>query len=174
MPVVMAEGAKTLVHSFQFQSARELFEAAREASRDAERIRRQLMAMESAAEGLGSPWLGQRVSATGEPDRMASRVAALVDREEMLRKRQDEDYAVIELANRVLYGEDNASGLWALAGWRADAIYQHYVNCLTWEVVARLLGYSRRHVWEQAQVALDMCDGWGLVSVASGMGGAES
>ena len=159
---------------YQFQSARELFECAREASRDAERIRRQLDAMEERADGLGSSGLSQRVSSTGEPDRMASRVAAMVDREEMLRRRQEEDYAVIELANLVLYGDGASSGLWALVGWRADALALHYLNGETWAVVGSLLGYSEPHVWQQAQVALDVCDGWGLVSVMQGMGCAES
>ena len=169
-----SDGRTTLGEAlYTFQSARELFESAREASRDAERIRNQLMAMESAADGLGGSGMTQRVSSTGEPDRMAGRVASLVDREEMLRRRQDEDYALIDLANRVLYGEDGRSGLWVLAGWRADALALHYLNGETWGVVGRLLGYSEQYVWQQAQVALDLCDGWGLVSVMAGTGGAE-
>lgn len=158
---------------YAFQSARELFEAAREASRDAERIRRQLMAMEHAATGLAGSSLEPRVRSTGEPDRMASRVASMVDREEMLRKRQEEDYALIDLACSVLYGDDNGGGLYALVGWPADAICQHYVNDLTWEATARLMGYSTRHVHERVRMAFDVCDGWGLAAVMSGQGRAE-
>lgn len=158
---------------YRFTDARELFEAAREASRDAERIRRQLAAMEGRAEGLGGSGFEPRVRSTGEPDRMGSRVAALVDRESMLLERQEEDYALIDAANAVLYGRDGRSGLWALVGWRADALALHYLNDLTWEQVAAQMCYSRIHVWQQAQAALETADAWGFASVVDGMGGAE-
>ena len=158
--------------TYQFGSARELFEAAREASRDAERIRRQLDAMEQRAEGLGGSGFEPRVRSTSDPDRMGGRVAAMVDRESILRERQEEDYAIIEYANAVLYGKDGRSGLWALVGWRADAVALHYLNDMKWSEVAQALCYSEPHVWQQAQVALEVADAWG-VAVISGMGGAE-
>ena len=156
-----------------YLTARDLFESAREASRDAERIRRQLLSMESAAEGLGGSGFEPRVASTGEPDRMAARVAAMVDRESMLAARLEGDYALIDRACEVLYGEDGRGGLWSLVGWRADAIWHHYLGGRTWAEVAALLGYGERHVREQAMAALDVCDGWGLASVAGGSGGAE-
>ena len=161
------------LYTFQFQSARELFESAREASRDAERIRNQLMAMESAADGLAGPGLEPRVRSTGEPDRMASRVASMVDREQMLQSRIDWDYRLIDYANEVLYGSDGRGGLWSLVGWRADALALHYLNDLTWAVTGGLLGYSEQHVWREAQVALQTADGWGIDNVARGMGEAS-
>ncbi|MBR1830427.1 MAG: hypothetical protein IJ781_13190 [Atopobiaceae bacterium] len=159
--------------SYHFTSARELFEAAREASRDAERIRRQLVAMEERAEGLGGGGFEPRVRSTGEPDRMGSRVATMVDVERRLRERQEQDYAIIDLASAVLYGTDNDAGLWALVSWRADAIFHHYLGGMTWAQVGDMLGYSEQYVWQQAQVALDTCDGWGLLAVMAGTGRAE-
>lgn len=157
---------------YRFSCARELFEAAREASRDAERIRRQLDAMAERADGLGGGF-GPRVSSTSEPDRMASRVASMVDLEERMRERQEQDYALIDLACKVLYGDDSTGGLWSLVGWRADAIFHHYLGGMTWADTGRLMGYTERHVWEQSMVALDVCDGWGLADVIAGRGGAE-
>lgn len=156
----------------QFRDARELFRAASEASRDAERCRRQLAAMEARALSLGGG-LGGGVRATGEPDRMAGRVAAMADREAALRRRVDWDYAVIDLACAVLYGADSDAGLWALVGWRADALALHYLDGMTWAEVGRRLGYSEQHVWREAQVALDLCDGWGVAAAMAGRGGAE-
>ena len=156
-----------------FADAREFFEAAREASRDAERIKRQLDAMAERAEGLGGSGFEPRVRSTSDPDRMGGRVAAMVDRESILRERQAEDYALIDRANEVLYGRDGRSGLWALAGWRADAIALHYLNDMKWSEVAQALCYSEPHVWQQAQAAIDTCDAWGMTSVIGGMGGAE-
>ena len=167
------EGRAIVPSIMQFTSARELFESAREASRDAERIRRQLLAMEHSATGLAGSGMEPRVRSTGEPDRMASRVASMVDREGLLRERIEWDYRLIDFANEVLYGMDGRSGLWALVGWRADALALHYLNDLTWSVTGSLLGYSEQYVWQQAQVALDTADAWGLASVIDGMGGAE-
>lgn len=162
----------TTTTGWTFASARELFEAAREASRDAERIGRQLAAMEQRALSLGGSGFEPRVSATHDPDRVGGSVAALVDMERRLRERQSEDYALIDLACAVLYGTDSDAGLWALVGWRADAIAQHYLNGLTWAEVGAVLGYSEQHVWREAQVALDVCDGWELADVVAGRGGA--
>lgn len=158
---------------YQFTSARELFESAREASRDAERIRRQLVAMEERAEGLGGGGFEPRVRSTGEPDRMGSRVAAMVDVERKMRERQEQDYAIIDLASAVLYGRDNDAGLWSLVGWRADAIFHHYLGGMTWAQVGDMLGYSEQHVWRECRAAMEVCDGWGLAATVSGMGGAE-
>lgn len=158
---------------YTYSSARELFEAAREASRDAERIRRQLDAMSERAASVGGAGFEGRVSSTPEPDRMASRVAALVDMESRLIQRQAEDYELMDYACAVLYGRDNRSGLWSLVGWRADAIWHHYLGGLTWAEVGEMLGYTEQHVWQQAQVALDTCDGWGVADVIAGRGGAQ-
>lgn len=160
--------------SWHFGCTRELFESAAEASRDAERIRRQLEAMEAAATATGGSGSGARVSSTPDPQRMAARVDALVDREAALERRREEDYQLVDLANRVLYGTDSEAGLWALVGWRADAIAQHYLNGLPWAKVGELMGYTAHHCWRQAQAAFEVADGWGLPSVMAGMGAAEA
>ena len=163
----------TSYHGYTFACARELFESAAEASRDAERVRRQLDAMSERAASVGGSSLGVHVRSTGEPDCMASRVAALVDMEAALLDRQKSDYALMSFALHVLYGDGESSGLHALVGWRADALAWHYLEGKTWGEVGELMGYTDRYVWEQAQVALDVCDGYGLVDVMRGRGTAE-
>lgn len=159
---------------FAFACARELFEAAAEASRDAERIRHQLDEAEERALSSGGATMGSRVSASRDPDgRMVSAVGAKMELEEALRERQERDYALIDLACRVLYGDEPDAGLWALVGWRADALAQHYLNGLTWAEVGDLMGYSESHVWHQAMVALDVCDCNGVMWTIMGRGGAE-
>lgn len=144
----------------RFRTAREMLEAAREASLDALRIGRQLRAMEERAAGLGGGGLGARVGGTGEPDRMGARVAAMVDHEARLEERLEEDYRLIDAACEVLYGDGDAAdgGLWAIAGWRADAIFHHYLALRTWEETAALVGYSTRYVLEQVAEAFRMAD----------------
>ena len=168
-----------------YATAREMFEAAREAALDAERIGRELAAMEGRSESLGFGGFQPRVRSTPEPDRMAGRVAAMVDRSDMLARRMDEDYRLIDAACevlygkdgrvtdaacRVLYGPDRRSGLYALVGWPADAIYHHYLGLRTWEQVADMLGYSVQHVRRQAMAALDLADANGQMWTEQGRG----
>ena len=156
-----------------FASARELFEAAREAARDAERIRRQLDGMERRALALGGGGFEPRVRSTQDPDRIGRSVAAKVDHEEVLTQRQDEDYRLIDAACEGLYGPDNRSGLYALVGWPADAIYHHYLALRTWEDTADMMGYSVRYVQRSVAWALDMADAAGDAATRLGLGLAE-
>lgn len=155
-------------------SAREYFEAAREAARDAERIRRQLAGMERKALALGGGGFEPRVRSTPDPDRIGRSVAAMVDHEEILTRRQDQDYRIIDAACAVLYGPDDRGGLYALVGWPADAIYHHYLALRTWEETADLMGYSVRHTQRAVAWALDLADANGETWTRLGQGLAEA
>lgn len=154
-------------------SAREYFEAAREAARDAERIRRQLAGIERKALALGGGGFEPRVRSTPDPDRIGRSVAAMVDHEEILTRRQDEDYRIIDAACAVLYGPDDRGGLYALVGWPADAIYHHYLALRTWEETADLMGYSVRHTQRAVAWALDLADANGQMWTELGVGFAQ-
>lgn len=154
-------------------SAREYFEAAREAARDAERIRRQLAGMERKALALGGGGFEPRVRSTPDPDRIGRSVAAMVDHEEILTRRQDEDYRIIDAACAVLYGPDDRGGLYALVGWPADAIYHHYLALRTWDEVARMMGYSTRHVQRSVDTAFELADANGQMWTELGIGLAQ-
>jgi len=156
----------------RYQTAREFFEAAREAARDADRIRLQLAAMDARSESLGGGGFEPRVRSTPDPDRMGLRVSALIDHGDRLRERQEEDYRLIDAACEVLYGTDNRGGLYALAGWRADAIYYHYLALRTWQEVGDMLGYTAEHACREAMAALELADAWGMTSVIDGRGNA--
>lgn len=156
-----------------YATAREMFEAAREAALDAERVRRQLESMESASVSVGGQGFEGRVRSTPDPDRIGRAVAAAVDHESVLIQRQDADYALIDAACKVLYGADNRSGLYALVGWPADAIYHHYLALRTWEETAQMMGYSVSHVKHSVSVALDMADANGQMWTELGVGLAE-
>lgn len=161
--------------NYQFTSARELFEAAREASRDAERIRQQILAMRERSTSLGGSGFEPRVAKTAEHDSMGQRVASLVDREQALAKRQTEDYELIDLACAVLYGDANQGGLDKLVpeAWWADVLWWRYLDASTWEEVGEAVGYSPRRCFDVAQVALEIADGAGLFGTSIGKGSAE-
>ena len=156
-----------------YRTAREFFEAAREAARDAARISRQLDGMERRALALGGGGFEPRVRSTPDADRIGRAVDSLLDNEAILRERRESDYALIDAACAVLYGPDNRSGLYALVGWPADAIWHHYLGLRTWEDTADLMGYSTRHVQTCVAAALDVADANGQMWTELGEGMAE-
>ena len=155
-----------------YASARDFFDAAREAARDAERIARQLDGMERRALALGGGGFEGRVRSTPDPDRIGRGVAAKVDNESVLRERQQADRALIDAACELLYGADSRSGLYALVGWPADAIFHHYLALRTWDETADMLGYSVPHVRRQVAAAFDMADSNGDMWTRLGVGTA--
>lgn len=153
-----------------YASAREFFDAAREAARDAERIARQLDSMERRALALGGGGFEGRVRCTPDPDRIGRGVAAKVDNEAVLRERQQADRALVDAACELLYGADRRSGLYALVGWPADAIFHHYLALRTWDETADMLGYSVRYTQRSVAWALDMADAAGDTMTRLGLG----
>ena len=153
-----------------YASARDFFDAARDAARDADRIARQLDGMERRALALGGGGFEGRVRSTPDPDRIGRGVAAMLDNESILRARQQADRALIDAACELLYGADNRSGLYALVGWPADAIFHHYLALRTWDEVAEMMGYSVRHVQRAVDAALDYADAAGDTMTRLGLG----
>lgn len=154
---------------WHFGSARDLFESAREASLDAEHIRRQLVAMEERALSPGGGGDGPVVRGTPDPQRSSRRADALLDREESLRRRQEDDYRLIDLASWVLYGTDNETGLASLVpAWWCDALWWHYLDCASWRDTARAVGYSEQRCKQVRDLALDTVDSWGIVDTMQG------
>ena len=156
-----------------YETAREFFDAARQAALDAERCRMSLQALEDTADGLGSPGFEPRVRSTPDPTREQARASAVMDQRARLEARQAEDYQIIDSACVVLYGPDNRSGLWALVGWPADAIWHHYLGLRTWDETAAMMHFHPRYVQQQVAVALDIADGLGDFGTRIGRGIAE-
>lgn len=125
-----------------FTTARDLFESAREASKDAERCRRQILTLESRASSLGGGGTGQRVSSTPDPKRMELRIATYVDQERKLDARMEDDYRLIDLATRVLYGCEGVNGVDSVSPTWADVLWWRYLDNASWRDVARAVDYS--------------------------------
>lgn len=157
-----------------FGSARELFEAARDASLDAAKVTAELDALDEQAARIGSPSLDPRGRGTRGGDAIGRRVAHIIDRQESLERRLGEDYDLIDAACAVLYGSDGISdGLATLAPpWWADAIYHHYVGLRTWDGTAALVLYSKRYVQECVRTAFEIMDANGMAATVAGIGSA--
>lgn len=151
-----------------FTDARELFRAARDASHDADRVRLQLARMDAESGSLCGGF-GLRVRSTPDPHRMEARAAASADRKEVLERRLEGDYALIDIACWVLYGRDNETGLSVLVPeWWCDVLWWRYLHEAKWEVVADAVGYSEQRCRQVAEAALDTVDAWGLVATMQG------
>ena len=157
----------------RYQCARELFDGAREAALDVQRIGRRLQAMEEQAGATG----GGIVAITshgGGADRVGGMVARMAEARERLERREAEDYRLIDTACEVLYGADGISdGLYALVGWPADAVWLHYLGLRRWEDVGRMVGFSEKHVIAQVRAAFELADSLGMGATVEGMGTAE-
>lgn len=159
-------------HRYSYASARDFFEAVRDASMDAERTRRTIRRMES-REGLHAQSYGPRPRG-GTHDTMA-RTDERMDYEERCRRRVDEDYELIDEACDVIYGADQSTGgVGALLGPAyADALWWRYCAAATWREVAAGVGMSERWCVGAVKAALDMVDSYGIGRMASGTGVAE-
>lgn len=158
---------------YDYTSARDLFEAVREASREAERTRLTLMRME-ASEGVRA----QGYEATGRSGHRAddkARTDARIDYEARMDDRIREDYALMDLACAVLYGTDTGKGgLDALMGSAvADCLCFRYVQARPWSEVSALTGYSKSQCRRLCAQGMDACDFFGWSNVVGGEGVAE-
>lgn len=158
-----------------YSNARDFFESVREASREAERTRLTLMQME-AREGVRAQGYEPRVSVGGERDRMAQ-TDARIDYEQRMAERIEADYALIDLACRVLYGEESGKGgVDRLMGSAvADCMSFRYVDARPWSEVAELMGYSRWSVnslRDMCQQGFDAIDSVGWERAIEGIGDA--
>ena len=111
---------------YRFETARDLFEAARDAAIEARRASRQIREMELRAGSLGGGGFEPRVRSTPDPDRMGAEAARRAERTEMLESRMERDYALIDAATWVLYGSrvDGTGGIDSMLGTAyADVIH---------------------------------------------------
>lgn len=159
-----------------YARAEDFFESVRDASREAERMRLTLMQME-AREGVRA----QGYEALGRSGNASDRAAAIdarLDYEGRMRERIEEDYALIDLACRVLYGEESGKGgVDRLMGSAvADCMSFRYIDARPWSEVAALMGYAPGSVKSLKALCaqgFDCIDFLGLSKVLGGVGGAE-
>lgn len=158
-----------------YASARELFCAARDAAREAERVRRSIERME-AAEGVRAQGYEPATShSRGDANGMA-RTDARIDYEALTAKRVEEDYQLVDTACRAIYGaaEDGRGGVCALMGSAvADCMWWRFCAAASWAEVADACGYSKSQARRLVAQGLDAVDFFGWENVVDGAGSAE-
>lgn len=124
-------------------TAQDFFNRVRSASEDACICQKQLKTLESKMLSLGSRNFEPRVKSSPDHHRMSRRIEMYMQREKELEKRMDEDYRIIGLSDIVIYGSDEKKGLSHTVSpvW-ADVLWWRYLDCSTWDRVAREVGYA--------------------------------
>ena len=152
-----------LMHDYA--TASELFEAARDAAQQNESMRRRIERMELAEMGTGQ---GEPIAKGFIADKMA-RVDSRLDLEEEFARAIEENWALIDEATNVLYGEDGRTGLaLALGIAYADAIWWRYLAAAKWSDVAQACGATDRTCQTRVQVGLDFIDANGIEATRAG------
>ena len=159
-----------------YSSARDFFEAVREASREAERTRLTLLQME-AREGARAQTYAERVSVGGERDRMAQ-TDARIDYEDVNARIYDEDSEMLRFAETLIWGGsggDMSGGVLRVMGLRVASMMEaYYVHHLGWREVSRRFGYSPEHCRRIVYSGLDAIDFLGWSGIVPGTGIAQT
>jgi hypothetical protein len=121
-----SDHATTNTHAYRpcdYATARDFFEAARVAARDADEIKRKLASLESKCYVRAQSYQ-PRISVGHQHDVMAP-VDRYVEQQERYARRLDEDNHLVEVASSVLYGcADHTGGIASLLGGAyADAMW---------------------------------------------------
>jgi hypothetical protein len=166
----MVDPVQTLPSLSQYATARDLFDATRDASIDADRIARTLRRMGS-REGVRAQSYEPHGRRGSIGDAMQA-TDARIDYERRVRERQRSDYALIDIACDVLYGHDQVTGgLAVLMGAAyADCLWWRYCAAATWGDTARGCGMSERWCRDAIAPAMDTMDAYGLERVSRGLG----
>lgn len=156
--------------TFGYQSARDFFEAARCAAQELERTERQIGRMR-AAEGVKAQRYDVRGSGGGDVHGMGA-TDSRIDFEERMRRRMEEDRALVARAVDVCYGDDG--GVASLVGSHvADALYWRFCRAASWSAVADAVCSSVKTAQRWCDVGLDTVDGVGVRRSIEGHGVAE-
>ena len=155
----------------RFASARELFEAAREADRDIDRTARLLERME-AREGLRAhPAVALRHGhRAADPMRATD---ARIDAEAAAHRRLEDDWRIVDLANALCYGRwyDGRGGVDALLDtMHADCLYWVYLSGERMGTITRILQRNKSTVHTMNRTSFETLDAYGLQRAIDGTG----
>ena len=155
-----------------YDSAADFFGAVRSAAMDAERLGRQLARMEARegvrAQGYEAQGRGTRSDVNG-----TAQTVARMDWESRVAERREADYALIDSACSVIYGDAQAGmgGVSALMGTAtADAMWWRFCGAASWREVSQRVEMSERWCREQVAAAMDVCDAYGMEAMCRGLG----
>ena len=155
-------------------TAEDFFESARNAAIECDRTRKTVERYEAARDSGHTDSGTGPVSGGGfSPNRMTAS-DRLVDYEQRMYQRIEQDEALMDCATEVLYGTDNRGGLASLLdSLTADAMWWRYLAVRSWADVAKAVSCSESKARRLVRTGLDFVDGIGIECVREGEGIAE-
>lgn len=160
-------------NGYRYRSARDFFEAVRCAAGEARRTECQIERMR-ASEGVRAQGYGPMGRGTRRDPNGTGATDARIDYEGRMRRRLEEDRALVAEARAVLYGPDGRGGVARLLGSAAaDAMWWRYCAAESWAVVASMSCAAEKTARRRCEAALDVVDAVGFDDVKLGKGIAE-
>ena len=154
-----------------YTSAKDFFDAVRDAAVERERTASLLSAQRARADLHAQRY--DRPMAGGVSDPMAP-VDELVEMERLYSERLAADEALLRKAAELLYGVDGRGGVAALLGSEtADLMFWRYCDAKKWASVAAAMKRSRAWCASREAMAFDLIDSLGSDRVIGGDGCAE-
>lgn len=155
-----------------YADAREFFAACRRAAQDIDSATRQLERMR-AAEGVRGQSYQPGVGGTRADVNGTGATIARIDWEGRMRERLEGDYALVESAMGVIYGDESTGlgGVAALMGGAvADVLMWRCCKARDWRWIAAMLDRSESWCRDSAAAAMDVCDAYGIEAMRRGLG----
>lgn len=154
---------------FNYSSARDLFEAARDASLDREAAARQLRHLDSRRFSTSRRADGMPSGRTASDGTAAS--VAFLDYERAAKRRMAEDDALLRHATALLFGTDGAGGAASLISpSHADVVFHRYISAYTWDKAASVCGVAPSTAKRMASELFDVVDAYGVERAVEGAG----
>lgn len=156
----------------EYADARDFFDAVRRAAVDAERIGRRLERM-AAREGVRAQGYEAQGRGTRSDVNGTDATVGRMDWEGRIAARREQDYALIDSACAVIYGNDQTGmgGIASLLGSAAaDAVWWRFCGAAQWREVAQRVEMSERWCRDQVAAAMDVCDAYGMEAMRCGLG----
>lgn len=156
----------------EYARAADFFDAVRRAALDAERVTRRLAQME-AREGVRAQSYEAQGRGTRSDVNGTDATVGRMDWEGRIAARREQDYALIDSACAVIYGNDQTGmgGIASLLGSAAaDAVWWRFCGAAQWREVAQRVEMSERWCREQVAAAMDVCDAYGMEAMRRGLG----
>lgn len=159
----------------RYQSAIDLFEAARDAAADKEKTSRKLERLEARKASEAVRAQSYEATGRGGAGDPTARTDARLDLEEIYRRRIEDDKALVSLADEIVYGrERHAGGVELLVSAdHADVMHFYYCEAMPWRAVADMVGMSESWCRSAVQEALDHVDAYGIGRMLDGRGMAS-
>lgn len=163
------------MYVLSYQSARDLFEAAKHAAEEKRRIEKRLERLDASRFSLGSA-LGVVVTSTNTDQNRAAKNIAYIDHAKLTEKALGDCSELIVYALRVLYGTQQQDGstlggvCCLLSLTHSELVQLRYLEGRSWKAITTIFDIPRTTAWRMIEEAFDVIDAYGIENTIHGLG----